>query len=180
MPILDGAPLAAAQRGADLLAVLDPGAGVPEPNAVVEVLRRYGEPEPIELTTADVDGLRRVAEDLIGVFTAPDTAHAATLLNRLLRVYGGAPRLTAHDDTPWHLHVDAADDGPWAAWYAASSAMALATLLAERQTNPAGICGSERCGRPFIDTGRGGPRRYCSARCATRERVAAHRRAAGN
>jgi predicted RNA-binding Zn ribbon-like protein len=50
-------------------------------------------------------------------------------------------------------------------------------LLAERQAPPAGICASPSCGRPFVNVGRGSPRRYCSAACGTRERVAAYREA---
>ncbi|MEV4252977.1 CGNR zinc finger domain-containing protein [Spirillospora sp. NPDC049652] len=56
-------------------------------------------------------------------------------------------------------------------------ALALAVLLAERRSLPGGLCASPACGRPFAMTGRGAPRRYCSARCGSRERVAAHRRA---
>jgi hypothetical protein len=63
-----------------------------------------------------------------------------------------------------------------AEWFAASSAMALAVLLAEKQYNPGGLCASSSCGRPFIDLGKGGGRNYCSPRCATRERVAAYRK----
>ncbi|WP_332306638.1 CGNR zinc finger domain-containing protein [Saccharomonospora glauca] len=40
---------------------------------------------------------------------------------------------------------------------------------------PGGLCASPSCGRPFVHVGGGSPRRYCTPRCATRERVAAHR-----
>ena len=53
--------------------------------------------------------------------------------------------------------------------------LALAVLLAERQAPPGGFCASPSCGRPFVNTGRGAARRYCSATCGTRERVARHR-----
>jgi predicted RNA-binding Zn ribbon-like protein len=33
------------------------------------------------------------------------------------------------------------------------------------------------CVRPFVNVGRGSTRRYCSAACGTRERVAAYREA---
>jgi CGNR zinc finger len=176
MAHLDGSARAAAVRAADLLAVLEPFVATTDANMVVEVLRRYGEPEPITLTSGDIAGLGKAAGSLWTIFSAPSTEDAARHLNAILRTYARAPRLSCHDDTPWHLHVDRHDDGPWEEWFASSSAMALATLLAERQTNPAGTCASPRCGRPFIDQGRGDPRRYCSTRCATRERVATHRR----
>jgi predicted RNA-binding Zn ribbon-like protein len=38
---------------------------------------------------------------------------------------------------------------------------------------PGGLCAD--CGLPFAATGSGSPRRYCSARCASRARVAAYR-----
>lgn len=175
----DGSARAAAKRAADLLAVLDPRLEPPDPQVVVDVLRGYGEPEPIDLDAAGVTALRAAAAELWKVFAASSTGQAADRLNAILQAHAGPPRLSAHQDTAWHIHVDQDDDGPWAQWFASSSAMALATLLAERQVNPAGLCASSRCGRPFIDLGQGAPRRYCSPRCATRERVAAHRKLGG-
>jgi hypothetical protein len=175
----------AAQRAADILAVLLPRPGhQPEPDsaaeraALTEVLRAHGEPEPIEISAADLAGLRRAAPELRTVFAAPDVGSAADLINGLLAGRAHPPRLTTHGGTSgWHLHVDGSDDAPAAEWLLTSSCLALAVLLAERQALPAGICASPTCGRPFVNVGRGSPRRYCSAACGTRERVAAHRAA---
>jgi hypothetical protein len=175
----------AAQRAADILAVLLPRPGhQPEPDsaaeraALTEVLRAHGEPEPIEISAADLAGLRRAAPELRTVFAAPDVGSAADLINGLLAGRAHPPRLTTHGGTSgWHLHVDGSDDAPAAEWLLTSSCLALAVLLAERQALPAGICASPSCGRPFVNVGRGSPRRYCSAACGTRERVAAHRAA---
>jgi predicted RNA-binding Zn ribbon-like protein len=171
----------AAQRAADLLALLLPRAGHPRepgPAAVAEVLRAHGEPEPVEISAADVDALRAAALELRTVFTAEDAGAAATQLNRLLAA-AHPPRLTTHHGTSgWHLHVDGSDDAPWGEWFLTSSTLALAALLAERQAPPGGICASPSCARPFVNVGRGPARRYCSAACGTRERVAAHRGAA--
>lgn len=71
--------------------------------------------------------------------------------------------------------MDGGDDAPWVEWFLTSSCLALAVLLAERQAPPGGFCASPSCGRPFVNTGRGSARRYCSAACGTRERVARHR-----
>ncbi|MFJ6622682.1 CGNR zinc finger domain-containing protein [Kitasatospora sp. NPDC091335] len=38
-----------------------------------------------------------------------------------------------------------------------------------------GRCAAPGCERFFVDTGRRTPQRYCTPRCATRVRVAAHR-----
>lgn len=147
----------------------------PAPDSVAAVLVEYGEPH-LELSAREVAELRAAALELRKVFAAPDAASAAEVLNALFAAYAGPPRLTAHDDNfGWHLHVDASDDGPWGTWLITSSALALATLLADRQTVPGGLCASPSCGKPFAHLGGGSPRRYCSSRCATRERVAAHR-----
>jgi predicted RNA-binding Zn ribbon-like protein len=174
-----------AQRAAQILAVLLPRAGnrlepgsAGERAAVIEVLRAHGEPEPIELSAGELAGLRRAAVELREVFTAGDVATAADRINRLLAGRAHPPRLTAHGGTSgWHLHVDSNDDAPADEWFLTSSCLALAVLLAERQAPPAGICQSPSCGRPFVNVGRGSPRRYCSATCGTRERVAAYREA---
>jgi CGNR zinc finger/Putative stress-induced transcription regulator len=170
-------PLAA--RTAALTALLAPRgepAAVPA-TAVAAVLRKHGEPEPITISRTDLADMQAVAARLHEVFAAPDAAAAARLLNAILADAAGPPRLSSHDGTPWHLHLDSGDDAPWGEWFAASSAAALAELLASRQAPPGGLCAAAGCGRPFAHLGGGTPRRYCSARCATRERVAAHRRA---
>lgn len=181
--LLGGSVHDAAQRAADILAVLLPRAGnrlAPgspgERDAVIEVLEAHGEPSPVELSPADLEGLRRAALELREVFTAGDVATAADRINGLLAGRAHPPRLTTHGgESGWHLHVDSSDDAPSAEWLLTSSALALAVLLAERQAPPAGICASPTCGRPFVNVGRGSARRYCSAACGTRQRVAAHR-----
>ncbi len=173
----------AARRAADILAILlpragrGPGPGRPgERAALAEALRAYGEPEPVEISDADLDGLRQAAISLAEVFAAGDAGTAAERINALLAGRAHPPRLTTHGGTSgWHLHVDGSDDAPWAEWFLTSSCLALAVLLAERQAPPGGFCASPSCGRPFVNTGRGAARRYCSATCGTRERVARYR-----
>jgi predicted RNA-binding Zn ribbon-like protein len=174
----------AAQRAADLVDVLVPGgARHPPPDQrarLVAVLRTYGETGPIEISAADLTGLRRAALDLREVFAAGDVTAAAELINGLLAGRAHPPRLTTHGgESGWHLHVDSSDDAPWAEWFLTSSCLALAVLLAGRQAPPAGLCASPSCGKPFVNVGRGAARRYCSAACGTRERVARHRVQAG-
>jgi predicted RNA-binding Zn ribbon-like protein len=143
---------------------------------VTRVLRVHGEPDLVELSGADLAELRDAAGLLREVFAARDTAEAAERINALLAGRAQAPRLTSHHGTTgWHLHTDTGDDAPWGEWFLTSSCLALAILLSERQQPPAGLCASPSCGRPFVNTGRGSERRYCSAACGSRERVAAHR-----
>jgi predicted RNA-binding Zn ribbon-like protein len=184
-PLLGSSVHDAAQRAADLIDVLVPGpsrretAGHPPPDErarLTAVLRDHGETGPIDISAADLVGLRQAALDLREVFAASDVTAAAEQINRLLAGHAHPPRLTSHDgESGWHLHVDGDDDAPWAEWFLTSSCLALAVLLAERQAPPAGLCAAPSCGRPFVNVGRGAARRYCSHTCGTRERVARHR-----
>ena len=175
--LLGGTVHDTAQRAADMLAVLL--AGAPDQrDRVIEVLCAHGEPGPVEISRTDLAELRAAALELREVFTAADAAEAASRINTLLAQHAHPPRLTTHGgQSGWHLHADSNDDAPWGEWFITSSCLALAILLTERRVPPAGLCASSSCGRPFVNTGRGTPRRYCSPTCATRERVAAHRAA---
>ncbi|MFE2045541.1 CGNR zinc finger domain-containing protein [Streptomyces sp. NPDC059477] len=168
--------LAMARRTAALLNVLT--ADDPTPDAVIAVLRGHGEQGPLALTPEEVAGMRSAAGLLREVFAARGVDEGAAVLNRLLREHAGPLRLTAHGGgTPWHPHLDRDDDGPWDEWLLASSCLALTVLLWDHQRLPGRVCASPACGNVFIAHGSGPERRYCSRRCATRERVAAHRRA---
>ncbi|WP_318211802.1 MULTISPECIES: CGNR zinc finger domain-containing protein [unclassified Streptomyces] len=167
--------LTTAQRTAALLNVLADES--PDPTEVADVLRAYGETDPIDLTAREVAAMRTAAALLRQVFAAEHADAAAAVLNRLLRDHTGPLRLTSHGgSTPWHPHLDTDDDAPWDEWLLASSCMALTVLVWDRRRPPGRICASPGCRNVFIAQGSGPERRYCSRRCATRERVAAHRR----
>ncbi|CAM5606584.1 MULTISPECIES: CGNR zinc finger domain-containing protein [Streptomyces] len=152
----------------------------PDPAAVAALLLRHGERGPLALTAAEVAEMRAAALRVREVLAAGDTDTAASALNRLLRTHTGLLRLTSHGGTtPWHPHLDSDDDAAWGEWLLASSCMALAVLLWDRQLPPGAVCASVSCQDVFLTRGAGPARRYCSRRCATRERVAAHRRARG-
>ncbi|GAA3656795.1 CGNR zinc finger domain-containing protein [Streptomyces iranensis] len=150
----------------------------PDPAAIAGLLLDHGESGPLELTADDVAGMRAAALRLREVFAAGHVDEAAGVLNRLLREGTGPLRLSSHDGrSPWHPHLDSDDEAPWGEWFLASSCLALTVLLWEGQRPPGGLCSSPGCGDVFLTVGSGPERRYCSRRCATRERVAAHRRA---
>ncbi|MGW3208133.1 CGNR zinc finger domain-containing protein [Streptomyces sp. NPDC001135] len=150
----------------------------PDPGDVAEVLRAYGERGPVDLTAREVERMRDAADRLREVFAAEHADDAAVTLNRLLRGHTGPLRLTSHGGgTPWHPHLDHDDDAPWDEWFLASSCLALTVLVWDRQLPPGRTCASGACRNVFVTQGPGPERRYCSRRCATRERVAAHRRA---
>lgn len=174
--------LANAGRAAELVNVLcRPDPRPSRLDEVARVLRAYGEGEPLGLNDEDLPGLREAAGALRPVFAAEDAGTAAGVLNALLADRTGPLRLTTHGGaSAWHPHVDRDDDAPWAEWFLASSCLALAVLLWERGRAPGGVCASGTCADVFVPQGSGRERRrYCSRRCATRERVAAHRRAKG-
>ncbi|MFH8627453.1 CGNR zinc finger domain-containing protein [Streptomyces vietnamensis] len=166
--------LTTARRTAALLNVLADDR--PDPGRVASVLLEYGETGPVELGPDEVDEMRVAAALLRQVFAAATADEAAVVLNRLLREHTGPLRLTSHGGTaPWHAHIDRDDDAPWAEWLLASSCMALAVLVWDLQRPPGRTCASGGCRNVFVAQGSGPERRYCSRRCATRERVAAHR-----
>jgi hypothetical protein len=171
-----------ARRTAALINILTgTGDRQPQPEAVAEVLGEYGELEPIEISPDDVARMRAAALLLREVFAAGHVDPAAAALNRLLLKHTGPPRLTSHGGgTPWHPHLDSHDDAPWDEWFLASSCLALTVLLWDRQSPPGGVCASSSCQNVYVTQGQGPARRYCSRRCATRERVAAHRRGPGS
>lgn len=147
------------------------------PGAVADVLREHGEAEPLDLVPGDVAEMRAVAARVRELFVADGVDLAAARLNRLLGRTTGTVRLTSHDGrTPWHPHLDSDDEAPWGEWFLASSCLALAVLIWDHQRPPGGVCVAAGCGQVYLTHGSGPPRRYCSRRCATRERVAAHRR----
>ncbi|MEV6397843.1 CGNR zinc finger domain-containing protein [Streptomyces sp. NPDC051907] len=167
--------LANAGRTAALVNVLSTER--PDADEVAGVLRAHGESGPLKLSPADLGALRSAALLLREVFAAEDVDSAAKALNRLLPRTAGAFRLTSHEGrTPWHPHLDGDDDAPWGEWFLASSCLALTVLVWDRQRPPGGVCASPSCQNVFLSQGSGPVRRYCSRRCATRERVAAHRR----
>ncbi|MFH8981889.1 CGNR zinc finger domain-containing protein [Streptomyces varsoviensis] len=148
--------------------------------AVADVLRAYGEPDPLAISAEDIAEMREAADALREVFAAGSAGAAAAVLNALLQRTTGTLRLTSHSDgSPWHPHLDSHDDAPWGEWLLASSCLALTVLVWDRQCPPGGVCASPSCRAVFVTLNSGPARRYCSRRCATRERVAAHRRARG-
>jgi len=113
---------------------------------------------------------RRVIEDI----DAADLARAAKRTNVLLRRTGARPQLDTHGPGVWNLHFHGPDDSfgvGWSAGIAAGLAMALGTTDAGRL----GVCQADRCDRVHLDTSRNGGRRFCSVRCQSRTKAAAHR-----
>jgi hypothetical protein len=178
-PLPPFGPQAALARTVDAVNAAGPPRGRLGDRALVaaldDVLRAHGEPERLRARGAQVAGLRDTLGRLHAVLVEPDADRAAAGLNALLADVAGPPRLVREPGTPWHVHVHRDENGSWAAWLAASGAMALALALADAGEVPWGTCAADGCERVHVHDGRGGARRFCSTRCATRSRVAALR-----
>ncbi|MFB7409902.1 CGNR zinc finger domain-containing protein [Streptomyces sp. NPDC056202] len=148
--------------------------------ALAELLARHGE-SPDDLTEAafseeDARELREAAGRMSAILAEADIDRAALALNDVLARHAAAPRLSRHDGHAWHLHIDHGDDAGWGDWFLAAGALALAQILSEHERVTWGACEASNCGNFYLGTGPGSPRRYCSPTCASRARVAAHRR----
>ena len=152
-----------------------PARGTPTARAIEQVLRDHDEPDPV-VAACETPELATVLGLLFDVCAADSDQAAAHAINGLFELYGNTPRMTAHDGTRWHLHVDSSDDAPLHEWVATSGALALATVLSETGREGWGICRAADCGRVFLRIGPARRRTACSDRCATRARVHRHRR----
>lgn len=174
-----GSGFRAARRLVDLAEAVRIAPELPRAE-LASLLERHGE-HPGDLTgqaftEEDAAALRAAARRMGEVLGEGDEDRAVRALNALFEEYGTRPRLTRHDGHPWHLHVDRGEQAGWDGWFLASGALVLAGLLSEYGRVAWGACAAEGCGGYFLGTGPGSARRFCSSTCATRARVAAHRR----
>jgi predicted RNA-binding Zn ribbon-like protein len=129
------------------------------------------------VTEDQASALANLAERVREVFVASssgDVATAAYLVNDLLDEFGAAPRLDPARGGGWALHFHGRDTGVvvgWGAAIAAGLAMAIGSDLAGRL----GVCEADPCDRVYIDTSRNFGKRFCSTRCQSRVKAAAHR-----
>jgi len=165
-------PLDAIGTPADLLAFLD-AAGLGAPLGSMTPSLRLPPAARILLTEA-----RRLRGDLSDLFEAVGAGtrvpgHILYGLNRLLEAGPTSTRISIGEDGPLLMPVRAGE-GPLAAL--APIALAAARLVAETDPDRIRRCDSEACGRWFVDTSKGGRRRWCSmATCGNRAKAARHR-----
>ncbi|WP_033255176.1 CGNR zinc finger domain-containing protein [Kitasatospora phosalacinea] len=170
-----------AQRAIDLANAVRAHPELPREVATALLVRHGERPQelaPDGFSAADLRELRDAARRMADLLAEPDPDLAAAALNAVLAEHAVAPRLSRHGGHSWHLHADREDAG-WGEWFLASSALALAHLLTEHGRPPWGECAATGCRTLHLHTGPGSPRRYCSPTCASRTRVAAHRRRGG-
>jgi len=131
------------------------------------------------VTTDDLVALRPVAAGLrraLDAAIAGDASAVRTAVNTLLESYPLRPRLSAgHTAEPnWHIHVADPDEPP-ATEVAAAAAWGIAQGVVRLGLDRWGQCADENCENFFVDTSTNRVKRFCSARCANRVHVAAHR-----
>lgn len=129
------------------------------------------------VTKRDAVQLAELAVRLREVFVAAvgdDLETAVGVVNDLLEETAARPRLDPAVGGGWTLHFHARDPGlvvGWGAGIAAGLALAIGSDLAGRL----GVCSADPCDRVFVDTSRNSGRRFCSTRCQSRVKAAAHR-----
>jgi predicted RNA-binding Zn ribbon-like protein len=150
----------------------------PEKLTGPDVLARFMREQGVRMTrhvrAADTVRARELRARVRAVFEAPDEAAAVRLVNALLAEVPATAALERIADG-WELSQRPTDSDPVTALQAAV-ALDLARLLADGEYSQAKVCGAAPCRDAFVDRTRNRSRRFCSIRCATRDRVAAHRR----
>lgn len=144
--------------------------------AVVQDLLSRTDYQP-RVDDAAADGMVALAGSLRAVFEAAangDLDAAATQVNALMREMGSVPQLDRARGGGWALHFHGRESGlvvGWGAGIAAGLALAIGSDLAGRL----GVCEADPCDRVFVDTSKNAGRRFCSTRCQSRVKAAAHR-----
>jgi hypothetical protein len=127
---------------------------------------------------ADLEPLRVVQAELgelVDASVEGDGAEVVRRLNGLLGRHPIRPRVSGHDESSWHLHVN--DDGASVAeTLIAEVLFGLTLLVTEVGATRLGRCAAETCNNAFVDASANRSRRFCSTRCSTRTNVAALRR----
>ena len=117
----------------------------------------------------------RSARQVIEAVSREEPERAASLVNTMLDDTGARPQLDRDTDGAFRLHFHGPDDSfsrGWAAGIAAGLAMALGGDGGQRL----GVCEAPACDRVYVDQSKNSHRRFCSTRCQSRVKAAAHRR----
>lgn len=148
----------------------------------VDALRTALHEEPWwsdRVTDADLRVLRPVSAGLrrtLEAAVAGDRERVLAETNALLAAHPLRPTLSAgHGSTPhWHVHVADPSAAP-AGEVAAAASWGIAQGIVRHGLSRWGRCAADGCANYFLDTSTNQAKRFCSARCANRVHVAAHR-----
>jgi hypothetical protein len=129
------------------------------------------------VVSADLRPLRRFSTDLGAVVddsAAGNDASVVERLNALLEQHPVRPRISGHDSSTWHLHVNDSTDSV-AAILIGEALYGMTLAVTELGADRFGRCADETCHGAFYDGTANHSKRFCSSRCATRTNVAAYR-----
>lgn len=129
----------------------------------------------VEFTMDEAERLVRLAQQLHEVLldlADADIPAAVPKLNRLLTDYPASLHLSM--EPPWSLHYQDHAASAVEGWQIGCCA-ALASWVSSGATEYLGRCEATRCDRIFFDNTRSTSRRFCSARCQSRDKVRAYR-----
>lgn len=172
----------AAEMAVDLVNTLEPVSGDDSLRTVAdlrEFLSQYQKDWPSDdwrpgrPSKADLAAVLELRDTLRGVFSAASAGEAARILNGILADVLAAPRISVQANGP-HFRFEAQGGGT-AAWLGVTAATGLSAVLCDVGLDRFGSCSSHTCVDVFVDGSKNRSRRHCSARCATRENVAALR-----
>lgn len=126
-------------------------------------------------TLAELTAVREIRERLRAVWSAPDRAEAAGLVNAILRETATTPYLSKHDELDWHLHMTE-QSAPLANRIGAEAAMGLLDLIRTGNLGRLKTCAAPDCDALLVDLSRNSSKRYCdTGNCGNRANVAAYR-----
>jgi hypothetical protein len=130
------------------------------------------------IQVVDLMPLRQVQVELgelVDASAADDGPEVVRRLNHLLSEHPVRPRVSGHDESSWHLHVND-EDASVAETLIGEGLFGLTMLITEVGATRLGRCAAATCNNAFVDTSANRSRRFCSTRCSTRTNVAALRR----
>ncbi|MGL5912434.1 MAG: CGNR zinc finger domain-containing protein [Phycicoccus sp.] len=133
------------------------------------LLRQHAIRRPA-VTATTVAALRQWAARLRAVFEVSDVESRCRTVNALLADGTAGVHVTTHGSARPHLHFTTDEDGVLGRVRAVTSG-GLAIFSVESAGQRLGICARAGCDIAFVDTSRGGRRRYCSARCGNTDAV---------
>jgi predicted RNA-binding Zn ribbon-like protein len=147
--------------------------GPDDPDALRELLAAH-DVHTRTLSATQAGQLCAWADSLRQAYGQTSLDRQVDVINALLEEGASRPFVSQHGGRFPHLHYFP-EDPDVVTRVRAQTAAGVAHALCDAGGQRLGRCDRAECGLVFVDTSRGGRRRFCSLRCANRVRVADHR-----
>jgi len=163
-------------ESAELVNTLSGGVDALSDGAGLEAfLRRFPLSGQILGTDTELELVRDLRTRLRTLWSAPDRAAAAAIVNDILAEANARPYLVKHDHWDWHLHMTQ-PDAPLAQRIGADAAMGFLDLIRADDLDRLRICAADDCQDVLVDLSRNKSKLYCATgNCGNRANVAAYR-----